>query len=153
MTAVAIVLITLIIVDSANDDGDKVRVAQSPTAATLALGSVLHEGTLALSLKVPPATAEGSLVMPGDWVDVQAPDDASAVRTILESVQVLSVGQQQQRPFGPDGTDTTVVPVDTNRAVTLAVTPEGAQLLAGAQESAAKLMLSHSPIALPDQYQ
>jgi Flp pilus assembly protein CpaB len=151
MTAVAIVLITLIIVDSANDDhGDEARVAQPPTPATIAFGRVLNEDRRAVSLNIPSTTAESSLLMPGDWVDVQAPDHAGAVTTILESVQVLSVAQQQQRPDRPDST---VVTVDANHIVTLAVTPEGAQLLAVAQQSTTKLMLSRSPIALPDQSQ
>jgi pilus assembly protein CpaB len=113
------------------------------------LSSVLPPGLRAFSVKVSEETGVGGMILPGDLVDVIAILKADSVGvdkavTIVQGVEVLAVAQEAQEPI-PPGADQTATPVPSGqlgerpkdaepnpdaRTVTLAVTPEQAQLLA-----------------------
>jgi pilus assembly protein CpaB len=113
------------------------------------LSSVLPAGMRAFSVKVSEETGVGGMILPGDLVDVIGILDRDTVGTdkavtLVQGVEVLAVAQEAQEPI-PPGADLTATPeasgtlgerpsdVKPNpsaRTVTLAVTPEQAQLLA-----------------------
>jgi pilus assembly protein CpaB len=114
------------------------------------LSSVLPAGMRAFSVKVSEETGVGGMILPGDLVDVIAILKANTVGvdkavTIVQGVEVLAVAQNAQEPIPPAQTDGTATPEASGtlgerpedakpnpeaRTVTLAVTPEQAQLLA-----------------------
>jgi pilus assembly protein CpaB len=115
------------------------------------LSFVVPVGMRAFSVSVTEETGVGGMILPGDLVDVIAILDANTVGvdkavTIVQSVEVLAVAQTAQEPIPaarPTGTATPSAvsgtlgerPEDLKanpeaRTVTLAVTPEQAQLLA-----------------------
>jgi pilus assembly protein CpaB len=103
----------------------------------------------AFSVKVSEETGVGGMILPGDLVDVIAILKADTVGvdkavTIVQGIEVLAVAQEAQEPIPPQA-DTTATPAASGtlgerpsnvspnpsaRTVTLAVTPEQAQLLA-----------------------
>jgi len=113
------------------------------------LSSVLPAGMRAFSVKVSEETGVGGMILPGDLVDVIAILKANTVGvdkavTIVQGVEVLAVAQNAQEPIPPSA-DLTATPAPSGtlgerpsdvkpnpgaRTVTLAVTPEQAQLLA-----------------------
>jgi Flp pilus assembly protein CpaB len=115
---------------------------------------VLTGGQRAFSVTASEVTAVGGLLLPGNNVDVIAvfgdPNNNAAKRavTVLQNIQILSVAQEAQQPV-PAASDTQATPnapqglqgqrpSDVKRqpgasSITLAVTPEQAQLLAALQ--------------------
>jgi pilus assembly protein CpaB len=114
------------------------------------LSFVVPTGMRAFSVKVSEETGVGGMILPGDLVDVLGILKADLVGidkavTVVQSVEVLAVAQEAQVPIPPaqaQGTTTPdasgtlgelpkdVSPNPSARSVTLAVTPEQAQLLA-----------------------
>jgi pilus assembly protein CpaB len=115
------------------------------------LSFVVPAGMRAFSVSVSEETGVGGMILPGDLVDVIAILDAGTVGvdkavTIVQSVEVLAVAQTAQEPIPADRPTGTVTPSAVSgtlgerpadlkanpeaRTVTLAVTPEQAQLLA-----------------------
>jgi len=112
----------------------------------LSLSLVIPAGKRAIAIPVKEQTNVGGLVLPGDIVDVIAifAESGSSVDkaiTLLQNVEVLAVAQEKQEPIPPavdpagGSTDLAETPSDVEQqpdagTVTLAVTPDQAQLLA-----------------------
>jgi len=123
------------------------------------LSFVIPQGMRAFSIRVSEVSSVGGLVLPGDLVDIIAIFDEGVVGfdkavTLLQNIEVLAVAQAAQEAIPPaatdeaeeeaeaDGTEEVAATrslglrpedVEANpsaRTVTLAVTPEQAQLLA-----------------------
>ncbi len=115
------------------------------------LSFVVPQGMRAFSIQVSEESSAGGLILPGDLVDVIAilKEDTVGIDkavTLVQNVEVLAVAQTAQEPIPaarPTGTPTPSAvtgtlgerPEDVQanpkaRTVTLAVTPEQAQLLA-----------------------
>jgi pilus assembly protein CpaB len=121
------------------------------------LSLVIPAGKRAIAIPVKEQTNVGGLVLPGDIVDVIAifaGSDTSVDKavTLLQNVEVLAVAQEKQEPIPPavdaaqGSTDLAETPSDVEQqpdagTVTLAVTPDQAQLLALTSEKA-KLWLT-----------
>ncbi len=122
------------------------------------LSLVLTAGLRAISVNASEVTAVGGLLLPGNNVDVIAvfsdPNNAASKRafTVLQNIPILSVAQEAQQPVpAASGSQSTPAspgqanqglqgerPSDVKRqpdarSVTLAVTPDQAQLLAALQ--------------------
>ncbi|OGO51716.1 MAG: Flp pilus assembly protein CpaB [Chloroflexi bacterium RBG_16_68_14] len=129
------------------------------------LALVLPAGKRGVAVEVTEVTSVGGLLLPGNRVDVIAVFDAGTTGidkavTLLRDVEVLSVGQEAQQPV-PAGVEASgetqagdpirgqrpdnVERQPGARTVTLAVSPEEAQLLALAQENG-KLWLALRPL-------
>ena len=129
---------------------------------------VLPAGTRAFSVKASEVTAVGGLLLPGNTVDVIAvfdniPGGTKKAVTVLQNISVLSVAQEAQQPVPaasdsqatPDGQAAQGLqgerPSDVKRqpdarSVTLAVTPDQAQLLAALQsQSGVDIWISLRP--------
>jgi pilus assembly protein CpaB len=114
------------------------------------LSFVVPPGMRAFAVSVSEETGVGGMILPGDLVDVIAILKADLVGvdkavTLVENVEVLAVAQEAQEPIPPSDAEGTATPealgtsgerpedVKPNpgaKTVTLAVTPEQAQLLA-----------------------
>ncbi len=136
--------------------------------------SVPERGMRVASLKVSENTAVGGLLTPGDRVDIigtfkikdrSLPDGQYILRTrtILQNVEVLSVGQEHQEPLaardlgngGAASTTSGVVPADITQqadasTITLSLTPEQTQILFSTQETAKTVWASLRPIGDTD---
>ena len=145
--------------------GEQITPARIGTAIspTCGIACVLPPGMVAASLEVKEVTAVGGLLYAGNRVDIspsfKIKNDGSVdgctqpyilrTQTILQNVQVLSVGQQQQKPAGANNTGAS----DSNSGVsgtlssdakqqpgastiTLALSPDDSLKLASAQERA-----------------
>ncbi|HXG35472.1 MAG TPA: Flp pilus assembly protein CpaB [Dehalococcoidia bacterium] len=114
------------------------------------LAFVVPKGMRAVAVKVDEISGVGGLLLPGDRVDVIAvfsKEDVGKDKavTFLQNVEVLAVAQEAQEPAaavsGADNGTTSGIrpknpaPKPNARTVTLAVTPEQAQLLALVQEN------------------
>jgi len=140
------------------------------------LTNVVPKGLRALSVEVDEIRGVSGLILPGDRVDVIAVLTAEAAGvdsavTVLQDIEVLSVGQKAQEALPPaEGEEGARSAADTSasgqrpadaepqpeaRTVTLAITPEQAQELALIQESG-KIWLSlrrfgdDAPVELPE---
>ena len=140
------------------------------------LAWVVPKGLRALSVEVDEIRGVGGLLLPGDRVDVIAVLTAEAAGvdsavTVLQDIEVLSVGQKAQEALPPaEGEEGARSAADTSasgqrpadaepqpeaRTVTLALTPAQAQELALIQESG-KIWLSlrrfgdDAPVELPE---
>jgi pilus assembly protein CpaB len=140
------------------------------------LSFVVPQGMRAFSIQVSEESSAGGLILPGDLVDVIGILEEGTVGidkavTLVQNVEVLAVAQEAQEPIPaarPTGTPTPSAvtgtlgerPEDVKanpkaRTVTLAVTPEQAQLLALVQ-SKGELALSlrsfgdKAPVAPPE---
>jgi len=120
------------------------------------LALVLPDGQRAFSVTASEVTAVGGLLLPGNNVDVIAvfsdPNSNTSQRavTVLQNISILAVAQEAQQPV-PAASDGVATPGDPAaqglqgqrpsdvkrqpdaRSVTLAVTPDQAQLLAALQ--------------------
>lgn len=121
------------------------------------LALVLPDGQRAFSVTASEVTAVGGLLLPGNNVDVIAvfsdPNSNTPQRavTVLQNISILAVAQEAQQPV-PAASDSQATPVNGQpaqglqgqrpsdvkrqpdaRSVTLAVTPDQAQLLAALQ--------------------
>lgn len=121
------------------------------------LSLVIPAGKRAIAIPVKEQTNVGGLVLPGDIVDVIAifeHSDTSVDKavTLLQNVEVLAVAQEKQEPIPPSvdaaqgSTDLGQTPSDVQQqpdagTITVAVTPDQAQLLALTAEKA-KLWLT-----------
>ena len=130
------------------------------------LSRVVPAGKRAVAIPAEQQSIVGGLILPGDFVDIIAIFSASDVGvdksvTIVQNVEVLAVGEEAQEPIPPPAsagataTPGTVrlgqAPADAEpqpdaRTVTVAVTPEQAQLVALTAEKA-KLWLALRPLA------
>lgn len=135
------------------------------------LGFVLEPGQRGFAVEVTEVTAVGGLLLPGNVTDVIAAFDGDTAGipkavTVLQNIKVVSVGQLAQEPV-PAGTSQTedgeanaeaevgegvrdqrpdeLERQPRARSVTLAVTPEEAQLLAVLQSAGAEIWLSLRP--------
>jgi len=127
------------------------------------LARVVPPGKRAIAIAAKQEAIVAGLILPGDLVDVIAVFSASGSSpdkavTILQNVEVLAVGETAQEPIPPpenagDATPGSVrlgqTPGDAGpqpdaATVTVAVTPEQAQIVALTQETA-KLWLSLRP--------
>lgn len=128
------------------------------------LSFVVPKGLRAMSISVDEEHGVGGLLLPGDRVDVIAVDTdptansalldiVGAATTILQNIEVMAVAQEAQAPVPTAGSEDAAAdtPLDEGatsgklpenndpqpdaRTITLAVTPEQAQLLAYAQET------------------
>jgi pilus assembly protein CpaB len=132
-----------------NEQVTSLKIGISSDIKDQGLSFVVPAGMRAFSVKVTEETSVGGLVLPGDLVDVIGILDRDLVGadkavTLIQSVEVLAVAQEAQEPIPPVAAETaTAVPSGTSgerpedlkpnpgaRTVTLAVTPEQAQLLA-----------------------
>lgn len=142
------------------------RVKVGPQTEGDGLAFVVPKGQRALSVRVDEVSGVGGLLLPGDRVDVIAVFSTTEVGsdkavTLLQNIEVLAVAQKAQEPVPPAQADTAAPPesgaVSTSgqppkdakpqpdaRTVTLAVTPEQAQLLALVQDNG-KVWLSLRP--------
>jgi len=128
---------------------------------------VLKAGQRAFAVEATEVTAVGGLLLPGNSVDVIAVfgEETGGIEkavTVLQNIQVLGVAQEAQEPLpatgdatGTDGTDGGIRgqrPEDVERqpsarSVTLAVTPDQAQLLASLQsQDDVEIWLSLRPL-------
>ena len=125
---------------------------------------VVGKGFRALAVEVDEIRGVGGLLLPGDRVDVISVFNADAAGvdsavTALQDIEVLAVGQKTQEALPPakavdgaaSGTSTSsgqrpadAEPQPEARTVTLALTPEQAQMLALIQEKG-KIWLSLMP--------
>lgn len=134
------------------------------------LALVLDSGMRAFALSASEVTAVGGLLLPKNYVDVVAvfqtdEGDIQSVATVLENIQVLGVAQEALEPVPANvadadsaangGGDTGIVGQRSDeverqpraRSVTLAVTPDQVQLLAGLQsQDNVDLWLSLRPL-------
>jgi len=114
------------------------------------LSFVVPQGMRAFSVSVSEETGVGGMILPGDLVDVIAILDEGTVGvdkavTIVQNVEVLAVAQKAQEPIPPAQAQGEATPEASGtlgerpkdasanpsaRTVTLAVTPEQAQILA-----------------------
>jgi pilus assembly protein CpaB len=147
----------------------------APIANGQGLRYVLNDGRQAVGLQVKEGTAVGGLLAPGDRVNVIGTfkiKDPSLTggryilrtQTILQNVEVLSVGQEHQEPL-PAGSSgdassgvTGQVPADVKQqpgasTITLAVNPEDAQILISAQERAKTVWTSLRPAGDNDKHE
>jgi pilus assembly protein CpaB len=129
------------------------------------LSFVVPVGMRAFSIQVTEESGVGGLILPGDLVDVIGILEGDTVGvdkavTIVQNVEVLAVAQEAQEPLPaarPTGTPTPSAtsgtlgerPKDAEpnpgaRTVTLAVTPEQAQLLALVQAKGALVLTLRS---------
>ncbi|MCH4090137.1 Flp pilus assembly protein CpaB [Acetobacter sp.] len=104
------------------------------------LAALLSPGKRGVAMPVDPASAVGSLIWPGDYVDVllmptetHGEDseglETSSVKTLLQNVHVVAVDQHLVRGKGPIAAET-----QSARTVVLEVSAEDAQKLALAQK-------------------
>src|SRR5438093_5312330 len=157
---------------SANDQINPSKIGA--VAAGSQFSSVPQASMRGISLKVNENTAVGGLLTPGDRVDIIAsfkikdrtlPDGQYILRTrtMLQNVEVLSVGQEHQEPPGArdsstsDGSSGTsgAVPADVKEqpsasTITLSLTPEQVQVLAGIQQTAKTVWTSLRPVGDAD---
>ncbi|MCH7699232.1 MAG: Flp pilus assembly protein CpaB [Chloroflexi bacterium] len=134
------------------------------------LALVLDSGMRAFALSASEVTAVGGLLLPKNYVDVVAvfqndEGDIESVATVLENIQVLGVAQEALEPVPANvteddstangGGDTGIVGQRSDeverqpgaRSITLAVTPDQVQLLAGLQsQDNVELWLSLRPL-------
>lgn len=127
------------------------------------LSFIIPAGKRALAVAVTQVSSVGGLLLPGDRVDVIAVFNATDVGseravTLFQNIEVLAVAQVAQEPVPPPSTEEGEAAGDQPLAqrpqgaepqpeattVTLALTPEQAQLLAVAQEQG-KVWLSLRP--------
>lgn len=117
---------------------------------------VIEKGKRAFSIQASEVSAVGGLILPRNYVDVIAvfrDGDVERASTVLQHIEVLSVGQQAQVPVplgaSPGAGDEAVAPQTIEgargqrpedverqpeaRSITLAVTPQQAQELAALQ--------------------
>ncbi|HEV8574121.1 MAG TPA: Flp pilus assembly protein CpaB [Dehalococcoidia bacterium] len=154
--------------------GEQVTDAKiGPLVTGEGLGYVVPSGKRAISLQVVEVTAVGGLLLAGDRVDVlgafeirgepglKEGEHILRVRTILQSVEVLSVAQEKQEAqraadANADGDGSRDVQTSGNlpedikeqpgaATVTLALTPEEVQQLISAQETAKRVWTSLRP--------
>ena len=120
------------------------------------LSLVLPAGKRAFSIQASEVTAVGGLLLPGNNIDLIAvfgdprSDAPRRAVTVLQNVTILAVAQEAQQPVPAASSDQTASGTPTSqglqgerpsnvkrqpgaRSVTLAVTPEQAQLLAALQ--------------------
>ena len=157
---------------SANDQISPSKVGAVATGGQFS--SVPEHGSRAVSLKVTQNTAVGGLLTAGDRVDIigtfkikdrTLPDGQYILRTktLLQNVEVLSVGQEHQEPLGATDSNSGNSSSGTSGAVpenvkenpsastvTLSLTPEQAQVLIAAQETAKTVWTSLRPIGDSD---
>jgi pilus assembly protein CpaB len=136
--------------------------------------SVPKHGMRAASLKVTEVTAVGGLLSPGDRVDIigtfkikdrSLPEGQSIIRTktVLENVEVLSVGPEHLEPLAATNTTTGdedsgasgTVPGDVKEqpgatTITLSLDPEQVQVLVSVQQTAKTVSASLRPIGDTD---
>ncbi len=133
------------------------------------LALVLAAGMRAFALSASEVTAVGGLLLPKNYIDVVAvfqteEGDIESVATVLETIQVLGVAQEALEPVPANlaDADSTANDGETGivgqrsdeverqpraRSVTLAVTPDQVQLLAGLQsQDDVELWLSLRPL-------
>ena len=134
------------------------------------LALVLESGMRAFALSASEVTAVGGLLLPKNFVDVVAvfqtdEGDIESIVTVLENIQVLGVAQEALEPVPANltdadstengGGDTGIVGQRSDeverqpgaRSITLAVTPDQVQLLAGLQsQDNVALWLSLRPL-------
>jgi len=130
------------------------------------LSRVVPAGKRAIAIPAEQQSIVGGLILPGDFVDIIAIFSASDVGvdksvTILQNVEVLAVGEEAQEPIPPPAAASATATPGTVRlgqapgdaepqpdaeTVTVAVTPEQAQLVALTAEKA-KLWLALRPRA------
>ena len=134
------------------------------------LALVLDAGMRAFALSASEVTAVGGLLLPKNYVDVVAvfqtdEGDIESIVTVLENIQVLGVAQEALEPVPANltdaestengGGDTGIVGQRSDeverqpgaRSITLAVTPDQVQLLAGLQsQDNVELWLSLRPL-------
>jgi len=137
---------------AANEQVTAVKIGVTDNVSNEGLSSVLPVGTRAFAITVSEQTGVGGLILPGDLVDVIAIFKKDIVGidmavTLMQSIEVLAVAQKAQEAIPPQTTATATPdtsgtlgqrPSDAKpnpdaRTVTLAVTPQQAELLALAQ--------------------
>lgn len=120
------------------------------------LSGVVPTGRRAISLDVDQVTAVGGLLIPGNHVDIIAaflvkgdPNDTLRTQTILQNVEILSVGQEKQNASAGSSSDNASssytsgeVPSDVKEqpsasTLTLSLDPQQAQVLASIQANTA----------------
>jgi len=120
------------------------------------LSFIIPQGMRGFSIQVDETSAVGGLLLPGDLVDViaifdEADFDVNKAVTLLQNIEVLAVAQAAQESIPAPASEVTATPTPESsgeaattlgtrpedvkpnpnaRTVTLAVTPEQAQLLA-----------------------
>jgi pilus assembly protein CpaB len=121
---------------------------------------VLPAGMRGFGVEVSEVTGVGGLLLPGYFVDVIAVfaaqnDESSRSVVLLQDVEILAIGQEAQLPFpaseGGEAGLTGRRSEDVERqpgasSITLAVTPQDAQLLALVQQSGAAIWFSLRPV-------
>ena len=132
------------------------------------LALVLDSGMRAFAVSASEVTAVGGLLLPKNFVDVIAvfendEGEIESVVTVLENIQVLGVAQEALEPVPAtvnvsdsevSGSETGILGQRSDeverqpraRSVTLAVTPDQVQLLAGLQTDDVSLWLSLRPL-------
>ncbi len=144
------------------------KVGLEAIASEKDLALVLDSGMRAFALSASEVTAVGGLLLPKNFVDVIAvftnDDGIERIVTVLENIQVLGVAQEALEPVpatanvgdsNASESDTGIVGQRSDeverqpgaRSITLAVTPDQVQLLAGLQtEDDVELWLSLRPL-------
>ncbi|NHO33623.1 Flp pilus assembly protein CpaB [Acetobacter fallax] len=117
------------------------------------LAALLSPGMRGVSVTVDPASAAGSLIWPGDYVDVilipanmeavASSEHSAASQTILENSHVVAIDQTVIRGKNPS------LPNQTARTAVLELTPENARKLALAQKLG-RIVLTLRPLNKPD---
>lgn len=109
-----------------------------------ALASVVAPGMRAVTVRVDDVIGVGGFVLPENRVDVISAfreQDAHRAQTILSNIRVLAVDQRSD-----PGTDGALLV----RAVTLEVTPEGAEKIAAAKERGTIQLTLRNPVTVAE---
>jgi len=156
----------------AHDQINTSKVGSVPNGGT-GISSLPAPGMRGISLKVDQNSAVGGLLTPGDRVDIIAsskikdrplPDGQYILRTrtMLQNVEVLSVGQEHLEPLGARDSansdascGTGAVPSDVKEqpsasTITLCLTPDQALVVASIQQTAKSVWASLRPVGDAD---
>jgi Flp pilus assembly protein CpaB len=156
----------------ANDQINASKVGPVPNGGA-GISSLPAPGMRAVSLKVDQNTAVGGLLTPGDRVDIIAsfkikdrplPDGQYILRTktMLQNVEVLSVGQEHLEPLGArdSASDSScgasgAVPSDVKEqpsasTITLCLNPDEALVVSSIQQTAKSVWTSLRPVGDAD---
>ncbi len=125
-------------------EGEPIRREKVVDSDTRIMSSILPSGKRAVSTEINVETGAGGFILPNDRVDVimvrSAEDSGFLTETILSNIRVLAIDQRIQED--QEGNKTAV-----GSTATLELTPEQAQIIAVAQQMAARLTLALRSVA------
>jgi pilus assembly protein CpaB len=125
-------------------EGEPIRGEKVVDSSTRIMSSILPSGKRAVSTEITVETGAGGFILPNDRVDVimvrTSEDSGFLTETILSNIRILAIDQRIQED--EEGNKTAV-----GSTATLELTPEQAQIIAVAQQMAARLTLALRSVA------